>query len=169
MGGGTDVDPFRSTHGSEIIATTIKKYVFVQVVLRSHRKLIQIKNHTGITNVIDFEEDFNLRESLFLSPFGLFAEDNLPNFEMTIESPVLPGSGLGASSAIEIGIVKALCALTQLEVNPEQLARMAYIAERDIAKIPGGFQDHVVCSLGGFKKYSLGSNLGIKYSRSKLI
>jgi len=168
MGGGTDVDPFRSTHGSQIIATTIKQYVIVKVKSRSDGKMIRIKNLSKITDLIDIEREFNLRQSLFLSPFMLFEKNDLPNFEMTIESPVLPGSGLGASSAIEIGIVKALCALTQLEIEPEKLARMAYIAEREIAKIPGGFQDHVVCSLGGFKKYSLGSDLAINHARIEI-
>jgi D-glycero-alpha-D-manno-heptose-7-phosphate kinase len=45
---------------------------------------------------------------------------------------------------------------------------MAYRAEREIPKIPGGFQDHVVCSIGGFKKYVFGSNLSISSSEIDL-
>jgi D-glycero-alpha-D-manno-heptose-7-phosphate kinase len=40
---------------------------------------------------------------------------------------------------------------------------MAYVAEREIANIPGGCQDQFVCNVGGLRRYEFGPDLEVSH------
>jgi D-glycero-alpha-D-manno-heptose-7-phosphate kinase len=61
--------------------------------------------------------------------------------ELSFSSPVAPGSGLGASSALVVAMTKALSVYSGNELSKSNLAIEAFNIERNHMKISGGFQD----------------------------
>lgn len=151
-GGGTDVEPYPSKFGGAVLSTTISSYV--------HIDLWESECDEVSVNSIDlgfeskwsrFDEEGKFKSSLFGSCLAEFDRSSLSNIKMNVRSPVPPGSGLGTSSAITLGMLAALnWALEETKWNKTQLAERAYFVERERLGIPGGIQDQYACSFGGF-------------------
>ncbi|MGI9036663.1 MAG: galactokinase [Pyrinomonadaceae bacterium] len=60
---------------------------------------------------------------------------------LLIDSDVPLGAGLSSSAALEISIGYALCQISEIEIEPFDLAKIAQIAEHDYAKVKSGIMD----------------------------
>ncbi|MDE2110159.1 MAG: galactokinase [Alphaproteobacteria bacterium] len=72
----------------------------------------------------------------------------LPALELKIKSNVPIGSGISSSAALCVATVRALKALTAVDVDDKQIALMAHEAEHDYVGVPCGKMDQFVASLG---------------------
>jgi D-glycero-alpha-D-manno-heptose-7-phosphate kinase len=153
-GGGTDVEPFSSSHGSKVLNFAIKEFVFGEI--QPNFPNIQAKpiSLSIVSNSIGSE----MQKNRVKSNFEILLEQKLTEcyepklpfaVSISLRTPFSPGSGLGASSSIVLTAVHLLCQLMEDTVNPLDLAKRAFEIERTQMGIAGGFQDQFACALGG--------------------
>jgi len=76
----------------------------------------------------------------------------LGGVQMTIESDIPIGAGLGSSGALEVTVAKFLDATFNLGLSRQELAEYAYLAEREELGIPCGRLDQYGSAYGGILK-----------------
>lgn len=89
-----------------------------------------------------------------ITPPSLLVEATIRRFgagpaEVKWATTVPPGVGLGGSSAIAIAVLRALCGLHGVELDPDQVAALALAVEREDLQIAGGRQDQIAEAYGG--------------------
>ncbi|KZN37631.1 hypothetical protein N474_05235 [Pseudoalteromonas luteoviolacea CPMOR-2] len=158
-GGGTDIPPYVDLYGSEVINCTINLYVYGQIVTGGNELTI---------HCCDSEERFNAKDLSQLSlqgPLAIQQAVYLYFVENHHQGRFIPcsidtwsemgfGSGLGASSALTVALIKGFCELLNVPTNPQMLARVAYDIERTKLKLKGGLQDQYAAAFGGLNHFS---------------
>ena len=130
IGGGTDIPSFYKRFGGVCVNATIDKYVTVTV------------------------------KRCFGHPRSLHSDTVKAALDYTGMSEVyveiekdLSVQGLGTSSAVIVGLLKALYAFQDDTINEGDLAETAYVLEREILNQPGGKQDFYSASYGGLREF----------------
>lgn len=126
IGGGTDMPEYFRRYGGKTISCTINHYAYIA----NHNKYEDITNY----------DDLLLATKTWAKAYGV----EIPNI-ITVSSDAPPGSGLGTSSAIAVGLIKLL----RPYLHPYLIAREAIILEREIAQISGGWQDQFIAAIPG--------------------
>ena len=112
VGGGTDLPSFYQKYGGAVISTAIDKYVTVAVSPRRDTKIC-VSSPVGkqtVTSVDQIDHPI-VRESMCKS--RIWDSDSIGTgvgwgINIDIASDVVPGSGLGGSSALTVGLLNAL-------------------------------------------------------------
>jgi D-glycero-alpha-D-manno-heptose-7-phosphate kinase len=154
VGGGTDVNPFMSQYGGTVVSATITKVIKAKLQIVDQNEITISEKKTGSFIKIPTRSDnFDLPIELVCGWISLLPKNLRQSFHLDIESAVLPGSGLGASSSVAVATCKlAKMSLGVLESNID-LAIAAYKIEREFLGIVGGCQDHYAAAIGGFNIY----------------
>jgi D-glycero-alpha-D-manno-heptose-7-phosphate kinase len=152
-GGGTDVDPYRTERGGCVLSTTIDKYVYASCRPRKDRTIqvqsvdydIVAKYNTATDMIMDGELDLvkavinELRGRRSKRGFDLFLQSDAP-----------PGSGLGSSSTLVVGLVSLFKEYFKRPMTAYEVAELAYRIERVDLGLKGGMQDQYAAVFGGF-------------------
>ena len=131
-GGGTDVKWFYEKHGGDCVNATINKYVTVTV-----------KDNPGYPRSLHSD---TVRAAVELI--------GVRDVQVEIKKDISV-HGLGTSSAICVGLLKALYfweslkGLEMKSIKRAELAEKAYHLERELLGRPGGKQDHYAAAYGG--------------------
>lgn len=156
-GGGTDLSPYCDLHGGAVLNATIDLYACATLEMPSASGLVEF--HAS-----------DMGRTLSLSPDEMFAtsDDSLPlhvaayrrivkdfcsgkpfacRLVTYCEAP--PGSGLGSSSTMVVGIVEAFVEALALPLGEYDIAYLAYEIERLDAGLLGGRQDQYSAAFGG--------------------
>lgn len=155
VGGGTDVNPYMQRFGGSVISCTISKTVILKLESTNNDGILIFDERTQESNHFfqnNFKENLNL--SLLSGWISLIPEAMRTKLKLEFNSQVLPGSGLGASSAIAVATCVAAYYLKQIQLTPHDLAVQAYRLERENLQISGGCQDHYAAAFGGFNLFS---------------
>lgn len=146
LGGGTDFPSFiEEEGGTNVLTSTIDKYIFVIIKQRFDEKI-----RIGYTNteIVDQPEELKhelIREALVLT--GLRS-----GVEITTMGDIPgAGSGLGSSSAVTVGVLNAIYHYQGQMLPAETLARQACHIELDVLNKPIGIQDQYGTALGGLR------------------
>ena len=149
FGGGTDIPKYYNKNYGEVLSTSINRYIYTS-----------IKSHDDL-----FEEDYRLNYSITEHVNGI---KNIKNslirsclhhlnikqkMHITISSDIPAFSGLGASSSIIVGLLKALHIFQNKKITKKELAEMASKIEIDLLNNPIGKQDQYAATFGGFRSY----------------
>src|SRR3990167_6214186 len=157
-GGGTDVKDFYMTYGGATLSTNIQKYVYISLTPRSDEQIVIQDIDFGVSTVFHYDTEPNFDGLTDLARGCVKFLQLRQGVNILIKSDVAPGSGLGTSSAITVGILKGLIQLFKLShpVSPEDLAHQAYVVEREILGWEGGMQDYLAAVHPGinFVNYS---------------
>lgn len=155
FGGGTDVSPYAEEYGGKVLNCTIDKYV---------RCMLRPSREPGITiRSLDLEEVSRKTTGHWDGRLDLpqaVLDAAMPpseGVEVIMFSDVLPGSGLGSSSALVVSMLKLIGAAYQINLDPHTLAELAYRIERVDLGIPGGRQDQYAAAFGGMCVYHFGN------------
>jgi len=79
-----------------------------------------------------------------------FQAQDSKGFDVFLHSDAPPGSGLGSSSSLIVGLVGLVKEFKGLPLTDYEVAHMAYLIERQDLQIQGGHQDQYASSFGGF-------------------
>ena len=191
-GDGTDHPSFYQKHGGTVISTAIDKYVTVTVSPRRDAQICvsspacpdgiggypdsigtgaQLVNPdlSGTVTSVDQIHHPIVRESIRKTGVGL-------GINIDIASDVAPGSGLGCSSALTVGLLNALRAYyaAQQQIEPDSnpryttnpiytwtLAREACEIEINRLGQPIGKQGPYIAAYGGFRRFTFESKGGV--------
>lgn len=148
-GGGTDLPAYYERYGGMVVSTSIAKYFYAILGTAGHGKL-QITSadyhtfyrHKGEGELF-WDGDLALPKAV-LHQFGINR-----GLSMFLASEVPPGTGLGSSSAVAVGIVKALAAITGGELSRQDIAELAAYIEIEKLGMPIGRQDQYAAAFGG--------------------
>ncbi|MFI5843818.1 hypothetical protein ACIA8K_29365 [Catenuloplanes sp. NPDC051500] len=147
FGGGTDLPDYYAAHGGAVLSLAVRRYVHVVVKPRWEGDIVLHHwSYERATRVADLEHGI-IRECLRES--GITG-----GVEITCLADVpAGGSGLGASSALTVGLLHALFTLTGRDTTPAELAELASHIEIDVLGEPIGKQDQYAAAFGGCAEY----------------
>jgi len=146
LGGGTDFIEFYTKYGGAVLSTAIKKYIYVIVIPR-------FDNNVRLTYTkAELKKNANsLKHDIVRECMKRVGINH--GIEVVTISDVPAGTGLGSSSAVTVGVLKALYAYKGVETNARQLAEEACQIEIDILGKPIGVQDQYIAAYGGFRMF----------------
>ncbi len=152
FGGGTDFPEFYKNEGGCVLTTAINKYIYVIVKSRfdSNVRLTYTKAEF-VNKSSELKHDI-VRECL--KHVGINH-----GVEIITIGDVPGGSGLGSSSAVTVGVLKALYAYIGQETAAEELAQTACFIEREALHKPIGIQDQYISAYGGSRFIEFGSGV----------
>jgi D-glycero-alpha-D-manno-heptose-7-phosphate kinase len=163
-GGGSDVSPYKEEFGGVVLSATIDKYAYGSLRLRDDRRL-------EVTSLdYDIVAKYNLDEMTYDGHLDLVKavvknrtlnRDCVRGFDVFIHTDAPPGSGLGSSSAMVVGLIGLLKHSQGLPLTNYEIARLAYHIEREDAGIQGGMQDQYAATFGGFNFIEFGRGPGL--------
>ena len=147
VGGGTDFEGYYKINGGQVISTTIDKYVYVTVNHKFDNKIHLRYSKTECVDRVDDLEHNIVREVLKLVGIE-------KGIEITIISDIpTQGTGLGGSSALAVGVIKALYKYKgSSEITSAQVAYAACHIEIARLESPIGRQDQYATAYGGLNR-----------------
>ena len=149
-GGGTDLPTYYEKYSGAVLSTTINKYFYTILSRRNDDKIQVISSDL---RTIETWHDLNrlnrpgteleiplavLKELQCAIPLDLFMASEIP-----------PGTGLGSSASVCVGLLKALSAYLRLGLSRHQLAETAFHIARHVLGHPVGKQDEYASAFGG--------------------
>ncbi len=161
FGGGTDFPDYFELESGCVLTTSIDKYIFV-IIKERFDDLIRVgytKTET-VSSVNQLQHEL-VREALRLTGINQRVEI------VTMADIPSEGSGLGASSAVTVGLLGAMYAFIGEVASAEQLAREACHIEIDALGRPIGVQDQYIAAYGGlrFMTFNPGGSVQIESVR----
>lgn len=146
-GGGTDIEPFCSTHGGAVINTAIDRGVTIIYTPDNYDLEISSRDFLKSVLVVSEKDSADVLHKMI----GLLREHGIERGRLSISSGVPPGSGLGSSSALTTALLSIINNYSGISSTPSDLASKAFMIEREYFGITLGKQDPFAISFGGFK------------------
>jgi D-glycero-alpha-D-manno-heptose-7-phosphate kinase len=151
-GGGTDVPPYPEREGGCVLNATIDNYAWGSLRPRDDNRIRIESVDLGIALDCPVDNEFQLDGQLDLVKATILRlqAQNSHGFDVFLRTDAPPGSGLGSSSALIVGLVGLVKEFKNLPLTEYEIAHMAYQIEREDLCILGGHQDQYAASFGGF-------------------
>jgi D-glycero-alpha-D-manno-heptose-7-phosphate kinase len=150
VGGGTDFPHWFNEQGGAVLSATIDHFVRVTITPRRDRQVSVRSLDLGHLVAYHLDEGPEYDGVMDLAKAAIERVGVSGGIDMAIESEAPAGSGLGGSSALVTAVVAGLAMLGRYAYSAEELARSAYLIEREDLGISGGWQDQYAASFGGF-------------------
>ncbi|EFT0415149.1 dehydrogenase [Campylobacter upsaliensis] len=154
-GGGTDINLYCDTYTGYVLNATISLFVHCTLIERGDNKIIFDSPDTGgyceYESTLSLENDGKL--DIFKAVYNRIVKDYAKkplSFSLHTYSDVPSGSGLGGSSTLVVGMLKAYAEWLNLPLGEYEIAKLAYEIEREDLGIVGGAQDQYAATFGGF-------------------
>lgn len=154
-GGGSDVSPYSDLYGGLVLNATINLYAYTTIE-ETKTETIEICGYDSncfksysLSDMLEIDCEASLIKGVYnrvVKDFG-----NVPSgFRITTYNDAPAGSGLGTSSTMVVGILKAFVEWMSLPLGDYEISRMAYEIERKDLCLSGGKQDQYAAAFGGF-------------------
>lgn len=154
-GGGTDINLYSDKYTGYVLNATISLYIHCTLVPRDDEKIIFDSADSGIC--VEYKSTFDLKNDgkldLYKAIYNRLIKDYIKkplSFSLHTYSDVPSGSGLGGSSTLVVGIIKAFVEWLNLPLGEYDIAKLSYEIEREDMGIVGGAQDQYAATFGGF-------------------
>tara|TARA_A100001011_G_scaffold374364_1_gene434775 strand:- start:119 stop:1120 length:1002 start_codon:yes stop_codon:yes gene_type:complete len=154
FGGGTDYKEWYSHYGSEILSTTIDKYIYLSI--RKLPNFFQKKNRVIYSQI----EEVDTLDKIKLNPVKkiLLFEKFKNGIEFHYDGQMPAKSGVGSSSAFVVGLANICSEIKKKKLTKSSLAKKAIYYEQTILKEVVGLQDQIAISHGGFNYIKINKN-----------
>jgi len=167
FGGGTDLASYYTQYGGAVLSTAINKYVYVILnVSEKHTLQITSSDYRAYYRLprgeaLLWDGDLSLPRAA-LHHFGV--DEGVSVF---LASEIPPGTGLGSSSSVTVGLCKAISVASGQNLSKHQLAELACEIEINKLAKPIGVQDQYASAFGGINWMTFGAE-GIKVEPMRL-
>jgi D-glycero-alpha-D-manno-heptose-7-phosphate kinase len=141
-GGGTDLPEHYEEFGCRLLAVTLD--LTVTVTVNGAPSGLRFSAFGAQEHAPHADSVANPLVRAALRHFGI-----TDGVELTVQSDVLPGSGLGGSGAFMVALTSALAQHIGKPVTTDEAARLAFHLEREKCGFPVGQQDHWTAACGG--------------------
>jgi D-glycero-alpha-D-manno-heptose-7-phosphate kinase len=155
FGGGTDISYFYKKYNGRVISTTINRFVYVTV--KTHDRMFGEKYRLNYSQTEHVKKKLSDIKNNIIRECLKFLKIK-ESLNICISTDIPASSGLGTSSAIVVGLLKALYAYKGIKVSKSVLAKNACEIEINVLKNPIGKQDQYNAVYGGFKSYKFLKN-----------
>jgi D-glycero-alpha-D-manno-heptose-7-phosphate kinase len=151
-GGGTDVPPYPEQVGGCVLNATIDSYAWGSLQPRDDGRIriesvdLGISLDCPVESKLEFDGQLDLVKATILR----LQAHNSKGLDVFLRSDAPPGSGLGSSSALIVGLVGLVKEFKNLPLTEYEIAQLSYSIEREDLRIQGGHQDQYAASFGGF-------------------
>jgi D-glycero-alpha-D-manno-heptose-7-phosphate kinase len=149
-GGGTDIPEYYEEYGGNVVASSISRFIYVIMTPRHdssfHAFSSDLETHHKPTNYDVLEPQHGTEIAVSVIKHLGYKE----GANVLICSDVPPGSGLGASGALAVSLVKTISMLNGDDWDKEKIAETAYHVGRHVLNWPIGKQDEYATAFGGF-------------------
>ncbi|MEM0448489.1 MAG: kinase [Methanomassiliicoccales archaeon] len=150
-GGGTDVAPYSEERGGIVLSATIDMHAYCTIRPRQDREmhirsLDMSKDENWALNGAMLRYDGNL--DLIKAVLNHF--EVRQGFDLFVHCDAPPGSGLGGSSTVMVSLIGAFSEWLSVPLSQYEIAKLAYVLEREELGFAGGKQDHYSATFGGF-------------------
>jgi D-glycero-alpha-D-manno-heptose-7-phosphate kinase len=159
VGGGSDHFNKNSEVPGRVICTTINKYMYISI-NKKHDNKVRL-SYSVTENVKNIKELDHLIIKKTLDYFKIYNGIEI----VTIADIPSSGSGLGSSSALTVGLVKALKKFKKQETSKKILSEIASKIEIEKCKKPIGMQDHYAAAYGGFNSITFNQNKNVTVNK----
>lgn len=158
-GGGTDVEPYASMYGGEVVNASIGLYARAMLETTEDGMFYaEMKGFPPIEFPLGQEMPLTGNATdLITATYKRFRRDHGSRYQglaIQVVPDVSVGSGLGTSSTIVVSLCGAFLRLYGLEWEPMRIAEYACSIEREDLGWPGGKQDQYAAVMGGFNHFT---------------
>ncbi len=148
-GGWTDVPDFAAREGGVVVNAAITRHVHVDVLrggsgIRLHAEDLRVRVRYPSSRDMRYDGRLDLHKAA-LNMFPVTG-----GVEVLTRSDLPPGSGLGASGALDVALVAALARARGDWCDRGELAELGFHLEAVELKLRGGRQDQYAAAFGGF-------------------
>ena len=149
-GGGTDMPEYYERFGGNVVSTAITRFTYVIINPRNDNLVQAFSSDFQSHHELTSYDKLVAKHGMELAVTVIKYLDYKDGANFLISSDVPPGSGLGASSALAVNLVKTISSLKGQEMTREILAETSYHIGRNVLKWPIGKQDEYISAFGGF-------------------
>ena len=156
IGGGSDLPDYikKTTHGS-VISTTINKYIYI--LIKKHNTEFKEKIKIHLTNHVEnINNTKNIKNKIIRETLKELKFNKA--VQIIIFNDVKPGSGLGSSSSLIVGLIKGIYEIQNRKISKTKLFKIATKIELQNLKSPIGYQDHAAAVYGGMNYFRFKKN-----------
>ena len=155
-GGGTDVAPYCDEHGGYVLNATIDRYAYAVIKPLEDRVCRFVASDQGREIVaplaarFELDGELNLHKAVYNCIVERYNGGRPVALELHTFCDAPAGSGLGSSSTLVVGMVRAFAELLNLPLDDYTIAQIAFGIERVDCGLEGGRQDQYSAAFGGF-------------------
>lgn len=155
-GGGSDLSPYCDRFGGAVVNVTIDKFSDAAIHHRRDSLVRFVALDSGrawqgtADEALQPQDALTLHGGVYRRMVRDFNGGRPVAITLETSSEAPPGSGLGASSALVVTMVKAFAECLGLDLGAYEIARLAFEIERHDLALAGGRQDQYAAAFGGF-------------------
>jgi D-glycero-alpha-D-manno-heptose-7-phosphate kinase len=149
-GGGTDLPAYYEKYSGAVFSTSINKYFYTTLTRRNDDKIQVISSDLRTIETWNDLSRHHVQGSALEIPLAVLKElqCDVP-LDLFLASEIPPGTGLGSSASVCVGILKALSVYLRRSLSRHQIAETAFHIARHTLGRPVGKQDEYAASFGG--------------------
>jgi D-glycero-alpha-D-manno-heptose-7-phosphate kinase len=155
FGGGTDFPEWFNLNNGLVLSSTINKYCYI--LIRELPPFFPFKYRIRYYNTETVKTIDQIKHPTVKQSLKHFYKKN-SGLEIIHFSDLPSLSGLGASSAFTVGILRILFEIKKKKISNYALANNAIFIEKKILKESCGYQDQFACAVGGFNEINFKKN-----------
>jgi D-glycero-alpha-D-manno-heptose-7-phosphate kinase len=149
-GGGTDLPAYYERFGGAVLSATINKYFYTILGRRTDKRVQVISSDLRVFETWQDIAAMKLEGSGLEIPLAVLKDLSTDvSVDLFLASEIPPGTGLGSSASVCVGILKTLTAYLNRPLSTYDLADRAFHITRDTLRRHGGRQDEYACAYGG--------------------
>ncbi len=149
-GGGTDLPAFFHQERGAVLSTTINKYCYAILTRRDDGRIHLISADLRSNHAWHPLRDGHAGHDDLQLPMAALKQAIQPlSVNLFLASEIPPGTGLGSSAAVCVGVLKAIATYAHLPWSRYEIAERAYFVARQELHKPVGKQDEYAAVFGG--------------------